>query len=237
MSWLMLSSAVCAALGYLGLALWRLTLLRRAPGSAVLVLAFAGTAIWCASLVLGNLPLEVIGKMTRDLGWFGYLFTATRGFDRERQMRRRIVLALGGLAALAALRILIAASVLATASDLVHLLLLCSLLLGLVLAIAGLFFVHLLHRALTTASGSGFRLSLILLGVLFAYDTNLATVTLLGLSQARGFVAGQGIVALLLLPLFALAARRKDHWTVMLSRKAATSSALLLAVGTYFVVV
>ena len=237
MLWLAFWSAACAALGYAALAVWRLTLARRSPGSRVLALAFGGMAIWSASLLFVFFPLATLGKMIRDLCWLGYLLATTRGFDQEPQTRRRIAGSILALGALAILRTLLSAAILQSPPGSLRTLFLWSLVIGWLLAIGGVFFVHLLYRALTSSSGSGFRLILVVLGIMWAYDTNLITVTLLGFSQGSYLMAMQGLFALLLMPFLALAARRKERWKVTLSRQATTSSVLLMAIGTYFVAI
>jgi putative PEP-CTERM system histidine kinase len=237
MAWLALWSAACAALGYVALVTWRLTLLRRARGSAVLALAIAGMAIWSASLLSTSFPLSTVGKMVRDLAWLGYLYATTRSFNQETQTRRSIVSTVLVLSALAVARSIVTLAMISAQIDVAHDLLLLSLIIGWLLPIGEVFFAHLLYRSLTSASGSGFRLILIALGLMWAYDINLVTVTLLGFSQVPVLEQFQGVFALLLLPVFALAARRNQRWKVTLSRKAATSSVLLMAIGTYFVAI
>ncbi len=237
MLWLALWSAAFAALGFAALVTWRLTLLRRASGSAALALALAGMAIWSASLLFAYLPVSVFGKIIRDLAWLGYLFATTRSFDQDAQTRRRIAGTILLLGALSIARAIVTAAVPSVQSDTAHDLMLLSLVMGWLVPIGGVFFVHLLYRSLTSSSGSGFRLILIALGIMWAFDINLVTVTLLGFSQIVFLVIFQSVFALLLLPVFGLAARRNQRWKVTLSRKAATSSVLLMAIGSYFVAV
>ena len=237
MLWLAFWSATCAVSGYVALAAWRLTFARRSVGSAPLALAFAGMAIWSAALLSGDYPLATVGKIVRDLAWFAYLFATIRSFDQDAPTRRRITRSLLLLGGLALIRTVITAAILRSPLYADHTILAALLIVGWLMAIGGLFFVQLLYRSLTSSSGSGFRLILILLGMLWAYDINLITVTLLGFSQASWLMAMQGIFALLLMPAFGLAARRKERWKVTLSRKAATSSVMLMAIGTYFVAV
>jgi putative PEP-CTERM system histidine kinase len=237
MLWLAVWSAASAAFGYAALLTWRLTLLRRSPVSTTLVLALAGMAFWSASLASNYFALSTIGKTIRDLAWLGYLYATTRGFDQETQTRRRIASAVLLLGALAIAQALVTVAILTAENDTLHELVLVSLILGWLLPIGGVFFVHLLYRSLTSASGSGFRLILLALGIMWAYDINLITVTLLGFAQAPLLMTFQGIFAFLLLPAFGLAARRNQRWKVTLSRKAATSSLLLMAIGTYFVAI
>lgn len=237
MFWLALWSAASAALGYLTLAIWRLTLLRRTTGSAILALALAGMAIWSGSLLLASFPLATLGKLLRDLAWLGYLFAATRSFGQDPQTRQKIASSVLLLGILVIARFLATIGAFSFANDAAHELLLLELVLGWLISIGGVFFVHMLYRSLSTASGSGFRLILIALGCMWAYDINLITLILLGFSDVPTLMAGQGIFALLLMPVFALAARRKERWKVTLSRKAATSSVMLMAIGTYFVLI
>ena len=237
MLWLAIWSAACAALGYAALVMWRLTLLRRARGSAALALALAGMAIWSASLLSAHFPLSTLGKIIRDLAWLAYLYATTRGFNQDAQIRRKIATTVLLLGAVAVVRSIVTVAILSVQIDTAHDLLLLSLILGWLLPIGGVFFVHLLYRSLTSSSGSGFRLILIGLGIMWAFDVNLLTVTLLGFSQVPLLMVFQGIFTFLLLPVFGLAARRNQRWKVTLSRKAATSSVLLMAIGTYFVAI
>lgn len=237
MMWLALWSAACAALGYSALVVWRLTLLRRSPGSAALALALSGMAIWSAALLTDYFPLCAVGKTIRDLAWLGYLYATTRNFDQEAETRRKIATAVLVLGGLAILRALLTIAMPSAQIDTARELLLGALVLGWLLPIGGVFFVHMLYRSLTSASGSGFRLILIALGIMWAYDINLVTVTLLGFSQVPLLMILQSVFAFLLLPVFGLAARRNQRWKVTLSRKAATSSMLLMAIGTYFVAI
>jgi len=236
-AWLAIWGAACAALGYAALFVWRLTLARRTPGSVALAVAFAGMALWSAGLLFPYYPLGVLGKVARDLAWFGYLYATSRSFDQETQVRRNITAWVSLLAVLAVARYIATAAVLYAPPDLARDLLILALVAGWLLAISGVFFAHLLYRSLSSASGSGFRLILIVLGTMWAYDINLVTMTLLGFSHVGALIAFQGLFALVLMPLFALAARRKENWRVTLSRKAATSSVLLMAIGSYFVVI
>lgn len=237
MLWLTLWSAACAALGYAALVTWRLTLARRSPGGAAVALAFAGMAIWSGSLIFDYYPITVLGKMARDLAWLGYLHATSRNFEQEKQTRRRITEWIVLLGVVAVARSVATVATISAEPDTAHGLLLLALILGWLLSIGGVFFVHLLYRSSGSTSGSGFRLILIVLGIMWAYDINLVTVTLLGFSQVPALIACQGIFALLLMPVLALAARRKQRWKVTLSRKAASSSVLLMAIGTYFVAI
>ena len=71
------------------------------------------------------------------------------------------------------------------------------------------------------------------LGMLSAYDLNLYTVGLLGYQVAEPLSIGRPVLALLLAPLFLVAARRREHWKIALSRKATFQSLSLVAIGLY----
>ena len=237
MAWFALWGAACAALGYAALVVWRLTLARGSPGSVALAVAFAGMAMWSAGLLFPYYPLGVLGKVARDLAWLAYLYTTSRSFDQETQTRRSITTWVSALASLAVARYIATAATLYAPPAMARDLPLLALVAEWLLAISGVFFAHLLYRSLISDSGSGFRLVLIMLGTMWAYDINLVTMILLGFSHVGVLVAFQGIFALVLMPLFALAARRKERWRLTLSRKAATSSVLLMAIGSYFVAI
>jgi hypothetical protein len=104
-------------------------------------------------------------------------------------------------------------------------------------AATGVFFLNFVYRSTLSSAGSGFRLIAISLGIVWAYDLNLFTLTLLGYPQAIFLSDLRGALALSLVPAFALGARRKELWKITLSRQATTQSLLFLAVGGYFVVV
>jgi putative PEP-CTERM system histidine kinase len=60
---------------------------------------------------------------------------------------------------------------------------------------------------------------------------------LLGYREAIVLSDLRGVLLLLMVPAFAIAARRKERWKVTLSRQAATQSLMLIAIGSYFVVI
>ena len=84
---------------------------------------------------------------------------------------------------------------------------------------------------------SGFRLILVCLALLWAYDLNLYTAIVLNIAVDETIVYGRPTVALALTPMFGLAARRKERWAIGLSRQATFQTLALVAIGGYFVLV
>jgi len=233
--WSLVLSTIC----YVALTVWRLSIARRNARSTHLGLGFAGMALWSASLLTGSPLWLSISEPMRDAGWLAYILLTTRTFEQDDEARRTIRLfsiALGLLVIVrAAISLVVTQGILDTVliSDLTIVMLSAHWL----FALAGVAFAHFLYRASASASASGFRLVVVVLGVLWAYNLNLYTLMLLGYPLALLLLQGTAILALALVPALALAARRKERWKVTLSRQATTRSLLFVAIGTYFVVI
>ncbi|QQV78052.1 PEP-CTERM system histidine kinase PrsK [Sphingomonas aliaeris] len=232
-------SVVLSTIFYAGLAIWRLLITRRHPRALHLGLAFTGMALWSASMLSGVSAWMVVSEPMRDAGWLAYIVLTTRTFEQDDEARRtirRFCISLGVLIVVrTALSLLIAQGGLAyfAAVDLT----IAMFSAHWVFALVGVAFAHFLYRASASASASGFRLIVIALGVLWAYNLNLYTLMLLGYPLAVLLLQGMGVLALGLVPALALAARRKERWKVTLSRQATTRSLLFVAIGSYFVVI
>ena len=231
---LMLASAC-----YTGLAVWRLAIARTHPGAQYLALPFAGMAVWAAALLTRSATIVAIAEMLRDLGWLAYILITTRPQNGHQDIRRTIAQFCLGLALLAIVRTGLALSIVLAPLDMPALrdLLLLSVMTWWIFSAASLLFANTLYRSTAVSAGSGFRLITITLGVMWAYNLNTFTMMILGYPQAATLSDWRGIVALVLLPAFAIGARRKEHWKVLPSRQATTRSLLFLGIGVYFVVV
>jgi len=220
---------------YAALAAWRVRLSRDAgPLSG----ALAGMALFAAMSLSGHEVLAAAAVPVRDAGWTLYLWTATRTRGRIASQRW-----LRGLSAVMAMLVVARlAVVLETISPVTvdagftDAMALAYVSAGLLFAVAALVLVHNLYFASSHGS-SGFQMILFALGVLWAYDLNVAAATLLNYGFADPLALSRGVVAFLLAPLFGLAARRKEQWRITLSRRAAFQSLSLIALGGYFVVI
>ncbi|WP_242139324.1 XrtA/PEP-CTERM system histidine kinase PrsK [Sphingomonas sp. TREG-RG-20F-R18-01] len=225
---------VAAGAAYALLAAWRISL-GTGPGRApLLVLAFVGMSALALSGLTQSPLLVITAYFLRNVTWLAYLSTATQPLADPAGRRTHSAVLLAILAGAGACAALIGAMQTPDSSGTVPWLLVtigCRLL----FAIGGIIYLHNLYNGLTSSSGTGFRLILFGLGMLWAYDLNLYTVSLLGYSVANPLATGRPILALLLVPLFLVAARRQEHWKIALSRKATFQSLSLVAIGLYFV--
>lgn len=220
---------------YAALAIWRG---RISPDATPLAGALAGMALFGLLSASGHEVFVAIAVPVRDAGWTLYLWTATR--TRGRAASQRWLRGLtAGMAVLVTVRMLIGLSapvLLLPGEGLTDLAALAYVSAGLLFAVAGLVLVHNLYFA-SSHQSSGFQMILFALGVLWAYDLNVAAATLLNYGFAGPLAMSRGVVSFLLAPLFGLAARRKEQWRITLSRRAAFQSLSLIALGSYFVVI
>jgi len=204
--------------------------------AGALVAALAGTAVSGALALSGHEALAAAAVPVRDAGWTFYLWVVarTRGPGASRRWLRVLLFV---MAALAAARLGFGAEVAATMGEAPAAPSAVAYVgAGLLSAVAGLVLIHNLYFASARAS-SGFQLILFALGVLWAYDLNVAAAALLNYPFAVALDLGRGVVGFLLVPAFALAARRREQWRITLSRRAAFQSLSLIALGGYFVVI
>ena len=220
---------------YAALSVWRLSIGSGRRRETALVGAFFGMALWALCQLSVSADVRIMGELARNLGWLGYLATATHNApEQARPVWRKWEAALALVAILSVFLNFIGRGVPFDTISGVSLLL-AALVLQLVFLIGGIIFLHNLNSDIRSAGTAGARLIVISLAVLWAYDLNAFTISLLGSEAALWFVAFRPFVSLALMPFFAVAARRRDHWKVVLSRKATFQSLSLVAIGVYFV--
>ena len=225
---------VATAAAYAMLAMWRISLGTGPDRAPALVFAFVGMAAWALSGLTQNSLVIIAAQLLRNVAWLVYLANATQPFKDSLGRRTHSATILAMLAVVGAAAAVMGAiqpqqspSAMTWAVITIG----CRLL----FAIGGIIYLHNLYNGLTSSSGTGFRLILFGLGMLYAYDLNLYTVGLLGYLVAEPLAIGRPVLALLLAPLFLVAARRQEHWKIALSRKATFQSLSLVAIGLYFV--
>ncbi len=220
---------------YAALAVWRASIGGFGKASLLLGLSFAGMAGWSlADLTLAGIA-PVVAEQIRNILWIVYLSFIIRRDDAS--IRQGWVASLPYvLVALSVARVLFVAPSAATGSMAGNWPLLIALGCSLGFCIGALIFLHSLHFA-AHREASGFKLILFALAVLWACDLNLYASVLLRFRLPLVLVEGRGVVALLLAPLFGIAARRKQRWSIVLSRKVAFQSLSVVAIGGYFVFV
>lgn len=233
--WGLVLSTVC----YAALAAWRLSIAREHVGALYLGVAFAGTASWSGAILFGSSPLVAAAEAVRDSGWLLYLYSVTAAADQQDALQRKtrqFLIVLGGLILL---RLVFSLVLMGQLFDqqVASTIFLAMIGLRWVFALLGILLAHYLFRSTASGTGSGFRLIVVALGLLWAYDLNLFTLLLLGYAQTAVISELRGLVALAFFPAFALAARRKQRWKITLSRQATTQSLLFVALGSYFVAI
>lgn len=225
---------VATAAAYAVLAAWRISLGTGYERAPTLVLAFVGMSAWAASGLTQSPLLIVVAQLLRNLAWLLYLANATHPLANGPDRRPRSAALLAGIALVSTAAAVMSALQIPESPSAMSWMVVtigCRL----IFSIGGIIYLHNLYNGLTSSSGTGFRLILFGLGILWAYDLNLYTVGLLGYKVAEPLSLGRPIVALLLVPLFMIAARRQEHWKIALSRKATFQSLSLVAIGLYFV--
>ena len=195
-------------------------------------------AIWYA-VVVDNLPGAVaFGELLPDAAWIFYLFRTTRAKATDESVRTTIFYFSAGLACLLIFVASIAVYLgigrevgVVTRNVLIYFMLLMWM-----FEITFLFYIGYLFRISASSSGSGFRVIVLALGVMRAYNLNLFTMFILGYPQATWLLGRQGALALVLVPIFAVGSRRKETWRITLSRQATTQSLMVVVIGAYLVV-
>lgn len=228
--WILAATAAAYAI----LAAWRISLGTGPERAPMLVLAFVGMSVWAVSGLIQDPVVIVLAQLLRNLAWLAYLANATQPLTDPPGSRTHSAALLAVLAILGAVAAITSAVQIPESPSGMPWLIV-TIAFRLLFSMGGVIYLHSLYNGLTSSSGTGFRLILFGLGMLWAYDLNLYTVGLLGYKVAEPLAAGRPVVALLLVPLFLLAARRQEHWKIALSRKVTFQSLSLVAIGLYFV--
>ena len=226
-------SFAATGLAYAALGAWRLSLGRGGNSPLALVIAFFAMSFWAFSGLTGSPALAAAGQLARSIAWILYFGRAAHVLPERWSGWARMERGLMLLAVLAATATWLGLANVGPLAPALWLLL--ALACHLLFAIGAIVYLHNLHSGLGEDTGTGFRLIVVSLGVLWAYDLNLYTVGLLGYGLTAPLAAGRPLVALLLVPVLAVAARRREHWKLALSRKVTFQSLSMIAIGLYFV--
>jgi len=228
---LLLPAAACA-LAYAALIALILLQARRSRTGLLLAAAAGVTAAWAAATAATGVPLGGVAgtlDLLRALAWYGFCLHLYR---RAPAAGQTLFAALGLLALLA-----VAATLLAGQADAGGAVSLLSpaLFLRLALAICQLLLLENLYRGTAPDRRWHVALAGIALGGLAAYDLVVCADAVLLRAASPTLVAGRALVALLVMPLLALAAARNRAWRVDIhvSRTAALHTATLVASGVF----
>lgn len=232
-NWGLVLSTIC----YASLGVWRIAIAREHRGAFYLGVAFLGMSAWSGAMLYDSARLVAIAEVVRDLSWLLYIFSTIHASDQYDEIigtvRRFIVV----ISALVIIRLVLSLDLSAGGGEegSGKYVVIAMLATRWFYALFGILFAQYLFRITASRSGSGFRLIIVALGIIWAFNLNLFSLWLLGFSKAYILSDLRGVLNLLLLPAFVLAARRRQNWKLALSRQATTQSVLFIALGSYFV--
>ena len=208
-----------------------------ANGDMALFAAMVATSLWSFSVSLGGASswIATITESLRNLGWLAFLFLLVR---TSRVQPASLMWIYATLSAILVIQTGLdlwalqpthspkaAAFIVSTAA-----------LMRMIFAAGALVLVHNLYIVAGAETRSQLRIPLTALGAMWVFDLNLYTVAYLGERLPDDLLALRGVMALLLVPFFAMAAARKGGWRLTLSRKVALRSLSLMAIGSYLAI-
>lgn len=225
--------------GFLLLTLLLLTSWEGRAQGARLVVASGVTALWAAFLGFeawaGGVPVQAVAlaDFLRDGAWLAVLTGLALPEGAWRTLARwslgvagaAILLAVGQLLVPAVAQALLEPPALLVAG-------------GLVLSLLAMVLLEQIYRNANAAGRRALKYLIIGVGTLFAYDLFLYSQAQLLHGVEPASWAVRGVVAALVVPLIALAARSNPQWSlnVFVSRQVVFYSTSLLAVGAYLLV-
>jgi putative PEP-CTERM system histidine kinase len=202
----------------------------------VLAAAYAATSAWAvAGAALEPTTLAAgYTETLRNVAWLGFMYALLRRGEGERRMwSLRAVYAALLLVAGLQVGIGISAHYLMADAEVAALLIQATFVMRMMFAIGALVLVHNVYTAAAASARGGIGLLMTALALLWAYDLNLYTLSYLADDWMAWLVALRGFVLAALVPVFALAARRNQGWSIRLSRTVAFRSLSLGIVAAY----
>ncbi len=209
---------------------------RRERHRWVLAVAYAATSAWAvAGAALEPTTLAAgYAETLRNVAWLGFMYALLRRGEGERRMwSLRAVYAALFLVAGLQVGIGISWPYMMTDADVAALLMQATFVMRMMFAIGALVLVHNIYTAAASGARGGIGLPMMALALLWAYDLNLYTLSYLADDWMAWLVALRGFAIAALVPVFALAARRNQGWSVRLSRTVAFRSLSLGIVAAY----
>lgn len=224
-------------------AVWLVRRLRRQQpgrptgGDVALLCAVLATGLWSFSVAAigAGSWIATIAETIRNLGWLAFLFLLVRSARSQPSSLVAVYLTLGAVLALQTVLDLWALNV-PHSTDLAELIGSTSALMRMLFAVGALVLAHNLYIVAAPEARSHIRLPLTALAAMWVFDLNLYTVDYLGNGVPNDLRALRGVIALLLVPFFAMAAAREGGWKLTLSRKVALRSLSLMAIGSYLAI-
>ncbi len=225
-------SHALAAVLYGGLALSAYRFARRDKRSIALVGALSLSGAWSLSQALASSTfLPDVAEAGRNLAFLIFMYTAVGRGAQQRSLH----IVYGAVAATIALQIIVSLLLPVTmAEGGVSALAATQETIGMTIAAGGLILVHNLYAQTARNSRWGIRLPAIALAAMWGFDLHLYTIARLTGESVADLFALRGIIAVMLVPLFAVGMRRNQGWQIQLSRSATFRFLSLIALATYF---
>jgi putative PEP-CTERM system histidine kinase len=214
----------------------RLRGVRPSLGDVALLLALLSTSLWAfAVAVLG--PVQAIAGLTeslRNLAWLAFLFQMVRSARAQPRTVTAIYLVLS-VVLLAQPVVDNWLGMLAAREGLGELSFDTAMLLRMIFVVGALVLAHNLYSVADAETRTSLRVPLTALAAMWLYDLNLYTMGYLAGAPSDDMLALRGVLMIMVVPFFALAANRPGGWKLTLSRKIAYRSLSLFAILGYLV--
>jgi putative PEP-CTERM system histidine kinase len=225
-----------AAVLFGALTIWLVRLGMADPQWRPMAAACGATAVWTllAAMQGAGASGAMLAETFRSIAWLGFMYNLWRMGGGGQHILSvgalYIVLALAGSSVLA---VDLLPMVFAIGPDQLTSVFYASIVQRMIVGIGALVLVHNLYTAATPDSRGQLRLPLIGLGVIWAYDIGLYTVSYLSAAWSQELLALRGIVAMATVPVFALAAFQTPRIAIRLSRSARFQTASLGIIAAY----
>jgi putative PEP-CTERM system histidine kinase len=237
MSGLFVWSHALASVAFAILAAWQADRWRDRASRAVIVACLA-MALWTGVTAVNGVaaPASQLAESVRNFAWLSFLYALLRRGGSEHRALG-VLYAVLAFAAAGNGAIDVLASVAPARESPAPSLLLSTFALRMAFAVGALVAVHNLYTATAAGARAGVGLPLAALAVLWGVDLTFYALCWTQAGWVAEFAGARGIVAVVLVPLLALAARRNTGWSIRLSRTVAFRSVGLVAALGYLGIV
>ncbi|MEZ5708331.1 MAG: PEP-CTERM system histidine kinase PrsK [Blastomonas sp.] len=203
-------------------------------GDLALLGALIATSIWSLGVALSGSTgvAAALTETARNASWLLFMFLMVRS-ARSQPVSLVAIYAVLGLILVIQPVIDIWRLGLAEGMVLREIALTSTLLLRMLFAVGALVVAHNLYVVASAQTRATIRLPLTALAAMWLYDLNLYMLAYLAREMPVDLLPLRGVVTLLLVPFFAMAATRSGGWKLQLSRKVAIRSISLVAISGY----
>ncbi|PXW73413.1 multi-sensor signal transduction histidine kinase [Blastomonas natatoria] len=209
---------------------------RPSLGDVALLLALLSTSLWAfAVAVLGpGQAVSGLAESLRNLAWLAFLFQMVRSARAQPRTVTAIYLVLSVILLVQPI-VDSWLGMLTAREGLGELSFDTAMLLRMIFVVGALVLAHNLYSVADAETRTSLRIPLTALAAMWLYDLNLYTMGYLAGTPSVDMLALRGVLMILIVPFFALAANRPGGWKLTLSRKIAYRSLSLFAILGYLV--